>query len=443
MTLRNLRRNLRRSLLMGATIASAYMGMLLMFAYIDRVDQYLMVNSVYINHSGHVRIYKAGGLENFFQKPRRYLLNPEDVAALQELVSREVSSLEKMAPYIEGMGLASNSCQYQPFRLKGISIEQDQWMRSHAMVQKWTPELLNLKKGQPFSAIASKKAVLVTAGLAHVLSKPLVMSEVLATEFPLITDCGTTQSKTLIQQSPEVQLLGQAFEGGMNAAEVQIGGHYSTGLALTEDSGLQVPLETAQELYLTSGVTYLGLFLNSDSQASSVSRHLNRVFEKGGLPYEAHPFSDEKVSLFYAGTMNFLYAMSGFFFLLITMVIVISIANSVGMNIFDRIRELGTMRALGFTPRQISILMAKETVALTLMGTVAGYLLSLVIAFLVNAANIRFHPPGIAGDMQFVLIVMPLRALQLFVPILTVSFLTSVLVTQAKMKSKIAELLTD
>ena len=443
MTWRNLRRNLRRSLLMGATIASGYIGLLLMFAYIDRVDQYLMVNAVYVNHSGHVRVYKSGGLENFFQKPRKYVLNPEDVKTLEQILPSEITKLEKVSPYIEGMGLASNSCQYQPFRLKGIPSETDRWMRTHPMVQEWTPELLILKTGESFSAGSSADSILMAAGLARLLGKPLVRGDVAEQVFPLITDCASAQTKALIQKNPEVQLLAQPFDGGMNAEETSISGQYTTGLALTENSGLQVPYEVAQSLYQTSGATYMGIFLQSAADASGVSKRLNSFFSEKRLPYEASPYSDEKVSLFYAGTMNFLYAMSGFFFLLITMVIVISIANSVGMNIYDRIRELGTMRALGFSPAQIAGLMGRETMVLTVLGALAGLLLSYGIAFAVNAANIRFHPPGIAGDMQFVLIVMPLRALQLFVPILIVSFLTSALVTRSKMKQKIAELLTE
>ncbi|RYZ64728.1 MAG: hypothetical protein EOP09_15480, partial [Proteobacteria bacterium] len=228
MTWRNLRRNLRRSLLMGATIASGYIGLLLMFAYIDRVDQYLMVNAVYVNHSGHVRVYKSGGLEKFFQKPRKYVLNPEDVKTLEQILPSEITKLEKVSPYIEGMGLASNSCQYQPFRLKGIPSETDRWMRTHPMVQEWTPELLILKRGESFSAGSSADSILMAAGLARLLGKPLVRGDVAEQVFPLITDCASAQTKALIQKNPEVQLLAQAFDGGMNAEETSISGQYST-----------------------------------------------------------------------------------------------------------------------------------------------------------------------------------------------------------------------
>jgi putative ABC transport system permease protein len=240
-----------------------------------------------------------------------------------------------------------------------------------------------------------------------------------------------------------VNLQGITVENGFNALDATVTTRFSTGFELTEDTTIMTLLPVFQELMATEGVTYMGIYLKNDLKARSVSAELNDLFKKNNLPLEAYPFFDERIGLFYTGSMNFLYAITFFFFLLVSVVVILSVANAISMNIVERIKELGTMRAIGFTPKKISILVAIESFVLALLSTVVGFFVSQLIAVMVNAANIRFSPPGIAGEMQFVLTPWPLLCLFFAVPLIVFATVTAYLVTKKKMKGEVANLLSE
>jgi putative ABC transport system permease protein len=113
------------------------------------------------------------------------------------------------------------------------------------------------------------------------------------------------------------------------------------------------------------------------------------------------------------------------------------------MNIVERIKELGTMRAIGFTPEKLSRLVAIESFVLALLSTIGGFFVSQIVALGVNAANIRFSPPGIAGEMQFVLTPWPLLCFLFAIPLILFATVTAYLVTRKKLKGEVANLLNE
>ena len=101
--------------------------------------------------------------------------------------------------------------------------------------------------------------------------------------------------------------------------------------------------------------------------------------------------------------MAFLESLLVFVGTLVTVVVVLGILNSVTLTVYERTREIGTFRALGWRRRQVAALFLREGFILALIGVAAGAALAIVVATLVNAADIRFSPPGIPGQVQLIL----------------------------------------
>jgi ABC-type lipoprotein release transport system permease subunit len=85
-------------------------------------------------------------------------------------------------------------------------------------------------------------------------------------------------------------------------------------------------------------------------------------------------------------------------------VITVSVVNFVAVSTFERSSELGMMRALGFTLADIARAFVYEIILLTSAALVAGGLATWALCTVVNSLNLRFDPPGIAGNMQFLLL---------------------------------------
>jgi putative ABC transport system permease protein len=83
-------------------------------------------------------------------------------------------------------------------------------------------------------------------------------------------------------------------------------------------------------------------------------------------------------------------------------VAVLGILNTVMASVMERQREIGTLRALGFTRLQIFRMVAGEAGAMgalgNLLGAAAGIALSLVLIYVINKQSfgwtIQFFVPG-------------------------------------------------
>lgn len=73
--------------------------------------------------------------------------------------------------------------------------------------------------------------------------------------------------------------------------------------------------------------------------------------------------------------------------------LLLSVANSVNMTLFERTREFGTLLALGNRPSDVFWLVMTEGFVIGLIGASAGVLLGCAIGNLVSAAGIPMPPP--------------------------------------------------
>jgi putative ABC transport system permease protein len=423
MAWRNIWRNKRRSIATASAIIAGFAGLNLLGGYILRVERYLRVNSVYINHAGHLSIYKTGGLDNFYNKPKKFVLTSAELKELQSYLQTQ-STVEFTAPFLTGMGLLGNGETSVPFLGLGADPHLEKRIQDHPEVRRWTEELVAADDVGSFKNfdVNMPDAISVTENLGHLIGRKVPF-------------------RNLSLQQREVQLAGTDYYGSFNAVNGTLSFKHTTGFALSEDTGLLAPLDLLQRLYGTDGVTYLAVFLKPGESVQSLQSKLQQVIQTKHWDFEVFPFDDDRISLFYVGTMGFLYIMAGFFVFLIAGAVALSIVNSTTIGIVERKKEIGTLRALGFQEEQIGWMFTRESVLLTIVSLGVGTVLTKIIAFFVNLANIRFYPPGIAGDMQFVLTPDSLLCFAIAVPLLMIATGASYFVSFRQVKKPMTELL--
>ncbi len=70
------------------------------------------------------------------------------------------------------------------------------------------------------------------------------------------------------------------------------------------------------------------------------------------------------------------------------------------INILERSREIGTFRALGFTPSQVAWLFGREMLILTLLSLILGWILASMATIIINAAGFTYSPPGASTEIR-------------------------------------------
>jgi putative ABC transport system permease protein len=77
-------------------------------------------------------------------------------------------------------------------------------------------------------------------------------------------------------------------------------------------------------------------------------------------------------------------------------VVLTGITNTMLMSVLERVREIGTLMALGARRREIAVLFLAESGFLGLLGGLAGALAGSAVTFWLNRRGIDLPPPGLA-----------------------------------------------
>jgi putative ABC transport system permease protein len=155
-----------------------------------------------------------------------------------------------------------------------------------------------------------------------------------------------------------------------------------------------MPLQQASDLLFPGEplrVTSIILLLKDSRCMPQVEARLGELAAAGKMPLEwrncwdLNPINVRSIRMM---DMFFLFA-----FCIIAVVLVFTIYNTMMMSVMERVREIGTVRAMGVSQPGIMRMFALEGLVLGVSGGVLGVLLALVISWIINAAEILYVPP--------------------------------------------------
>jgi putative ABC transport system permease protein len=78
---------------------------------------------------------------------------------------------------------------------------------------------------------------------------------------------------------------------------------------------------------------------------------------------------------------------------IVLIMVVLSVANSVYMSVFERLGEFGTMMSLGDRRGQVYRLILTESLLLGLIGSATGLVAGVLLALAISAVGIPMPPP--------------------------------------------------
>jgi ABC-type lipoprotein release transport system permease subunit len=147
----------------------------------------------------------------------------------------------------------------------------------------------------------------------------------------------------------------------------RIVGIYETGVPF-QDGGGVVTLRDAQTLFgQPHKVSFLGVWLDDPELAAAVEREIETRFPEVAIS-PATDFADDVTDLQLARGMTWAIA------LLALLVGGAGMTNTMVMSVFERTREIGVLRALGWRKGQVLGMIMRESVGLSLLGGAAGLL---------------------------------------------------------------------
>lgn len=344
---RNIFRNRLRTALTLAAIITGVVAIIISGGFVEDVFVQLRESTIH-SRIGHVQIFRKGYLEYGRRDPSHYIIaQPTEVVdAVQSI--RHVQAIMTRVNF---SGLANNGRADLP--IIGEGIEPD------------------------------KEARLGTA-TTIVAGRPLRVADV----FGAVIGEGVAAALHL-RPGSFVTLMVNTSEGALNTFEYEVVGVFRTFSKEYDDRAVRIPLSAAQELLFTQSVHSAVVLLDDTTATDAVTAIIRAKLEP--LGYAVKPWHE--LAGFYQKTEALYRRQFGALQAIILVMLVLSVASTINMVVYERTGEFGTLLALGQRRRQIFKLVLLENTLLGLFGSLLGVVVGAALAGIISGIGISMPPP--------------------------------------------------
>jgi putative ABC transport system permease protein len=198
-------------------------------------------------------------------------------------------------------------------------------------------------------------------------------------------------------------LMSTTINGSLNAIDVIVVGVVSTGITERDKRLAMVDLDTAQALLLTKKVSMLSVYLDDIAATDAANTQLTQEL---GATVEIRTWLQQ--AMFYQGVKSLYDRIFGFLGVIMLVIVLFAVTNTLAMAVLERTREIGTLRAMGTTPREVIRLFTLEGLVLGSGGAIAGMLLAGGVAMALLYLGVQMPPPpGQTSGYPLVVVVSP------------------------------------
>jgi len=350
---RNLLRYKRRTLL---TLSLIVFGVLFVavFEAVTGSFKGMMIGQITDSFLGHLQIHRKGYLAAIETLPLTMNLKPQAVRKVEAML-KERPEIEAWSPRIKFGGMFSNFLETTHIRINGVDPEWESrtvpLFLSRIMEGEKT-----LKKGEILVPELLAKGMKVKVGDAVV---------VIATNRD-----GSVNGKQLVV-------------GGILESATGPGGRDGY---LHMDDAIEILRMEERE------ISEIAVRLKDFGLLHKVHEHLSAQLGEESNP-QGQPVFDvdtwEELSPFY-NIASMIDIMTLFIKLMLIAIVLISIMNVMIMAVYERVREIGTMSAIGTLPRKILAMFVLEGFSMGVAGAAVGSVLSAAAIYVIDLARISF-----------------------------------------------------
>lgn len=182
-------------------------------------------------------------------------------------------------------------------------------------------------------------------------------------------------------------LLSTTTQGSLNALDVTVRGIFSLGVPEIDKRAVYVTIETAQKLLLTDRASELAVYLDgTESTGPMRDQILAKHPDRAVRTWEDQAYYYVAVRALYNRIFGLLGA-------IMVVIVLFAVSNTMAMAVVERTREIGTLRALGTLPAQITRVFAMEGWVIGSAGASLGVLVAVGVAGLSLVAGFEMPPP--------------------------------------------------
>ena len=195
-----------------------------------------------------------------------------------------------------------------------------------------------------------------------------------------------------IHPGDTVTALGYTFDGMVNALDMEVAGIFLTDVSEIDDSTFIIPLSSAQTLLDTEKVQKIVVGLDDTALTDTMRGSLEQLITRDGSSAQVKTWL--QLAAFYNKCASFFSTQNKIFQFIILALVLLGVLNTIGMSVFERAGEIGTVRALGETEGMVLFQFLIEGALLGLIGALAGVVCGTGLAHFISWLDIPLVIPG-------------------------------------------------
>ncbi len=351
--IRNLMRYKRRTFLTASLITIGVV-FVLVFIALSGSFKNMMVSQITDSFLGHMQIHKKGYVASIDTLPLTMNMGAQAVKKVERAID-EVPEIEAYSMRVKFGGMFSNFVETTNVRLNGVYPADE---------MKTVPLF-------PERIMEGKKTI--TKG------------EILAPEL--------LAKGMKVNVGDMVVIVATNRDGSVNGKQFKVGGILQSATGPGGRDGY-IHIDDALEVLRMDNIeiSEIALRLSDFTGLEDVHSKLNAMFSKelnkvGKPAFEVHTW--EKLSPFY-NIARMIDIMTLSIKLMLIAIVLISIMNVMIMAVYERIREIGTIAAIGTVPRKILSMFLIEGFSLGVLGALIGNVIGISIVYILNISKITF-----------------------------------------------------
>jgi putative ABC transport system permease protein len=355
LALKNLLRYKRRTLLTGLLIAVGVVAVIV-FVGLSGSFKRAIVGQITDSVLSHLQVHRKGYMASIDNLPLDRMLPPRAFERLAGILSR-AEGVAAFSPRIKFGAMLSNYVQTTNVRLNGVDPAKEQ-----AVV----PLLASRIKD------AAHKEALLKPG-------DVLLPEVLAKGMGVKTG----DTVVLVANNKDGSVNGMTFKVA-GVVESLMGPGGRDGYLHIEDAAALLRMETVE-------VSEVAVRAEDFDRLSSVAERLRGILEpvtnKQDKPvFELHTW--DQLTPFY-NVVRMIDVMTLGIKIILIAVVLISVLNVMMMSVYERVREIGTLAALGTRPGRIMGLYVAEGFCLGTVSALAGAAIGLGVLWVLNLTGVE------------------------------------------------------
>lgn len=430
--LRNVFLHWRQSLAAIITLAAGLIALVMFEGYMRDVAQLyqetfrsrMMFGDVIVEHQK--RTLAEGRAE-----PWNYAITPPDQESLRDFLRKYSDKIDSISRFLLISGTVANGKTSTIFRGYGYDVAEGEKIRGS--VWAW-----NALYGMPLIANQPNTTVLgQSLGKilnCHPVKKEKIMDPIAGYKAEL---------RPFVCEQSNIQLSTTTPDGQLNAIDLEVVGLVDALYKDVDDKYVRISLEDSQILMNTKDVSYIIVkFLEKGSFIDDVVEKFNHEAKSAGSEHRMIRWQNHITGDMYVRTMSLLSVFRNFVVTVIVVIASLSIFNTMMKLVKERTREIGTLRSIGFVPKQILFIFVGEAVVLSCLGGVIGSIVALIATLGMNNAGILYKAGVLVEPIAFRIMISPQLYLISFIFLSILAAITTWLVCRATLKQSTAENLT-